>query len=59
MDGGLAGLWATLRWRRARRDLRQRLHQLEVDLVKLTLDVRQLEQNVFAADLDELRRQGR
>jgi hypothetical protein len=43
-----------MRLARGRRRLRERFHQIEVELVELRLQVRQLEQEIFAADLSEL-----
>jgi hypothetical protein len=51
-----------LRWlanrcsgRRDRRALDERLHQIEVQLVKLKLQVGELEQEVIATELNEVR----
>jgi hypothetical protein len=43
---------------RQRRDLERRLHDLEVQLVALRAQVRQVEQQLLASDVDQLRRRG-
>jgi len=51
-----AGLAAAIQARLAgkrRRRLAQRLHEIEVKLMKLELQVRDLEQQIFAADLSQ------
>lgn len=50
--GELAGAWC---WRRRHRELAARLHHIEMQLVELKLKVRDLEQQIVASDIDELR----